>query len=128
MGELFVGTLLYFVKLFKHPKMRISIPELDWELEGTQTVPMLNAAFERIKAIPDPAEDDEDEDKDSDPEYPKIVELLPHRDRCFAQARVFSLAEVLKENLGSNLAGIAFGIDEGMKDPLYTVLYWDDEA
>ena len=136
MGELFVGTLLHIVRLNRDSnKLMISMPGLDWELEGTQTVPMLNAAFDQIEGCPDHSrsmDDLCDESKselrgEAETEYP-VIKLLPHRERCFAQLRLFSLAEVLKANLGSDLVGIAFGIDEGMEDPLHTVLYWADEA
>lgn len=129
MGELFAGTLLYIVRLDRDPgKLMISMPELDWELEGTQTVPMLNAAFERINEIRAGSDVGDGDKDDADHDYPKAIELLPHRERCFAQLLLFSMAEVLKVNLGSDLAGIGFGIDEGFEDPLYTVLYWNDEA
>lgn len=129
MGELFVGTLLHIVRLNEDPnKLMISMPGLDWELEGTQTVPMLNAAFERINEIPAGSDvGDGDADENSNHEYPKIIELLPHRERCFAHLLLLSMTAVLGANLGSHLVGIGFGIDEAMKDPLYTVLYWADE-
>ncbi len=126
MGELMkTGILLHIMKLVGEPgKLMVSIPELEWELVGTQLAALLGAAFDRIQHLADTAIEETDPDEDSVEYTNPATLLLEHRDHCFQQLRLFSMAETLKDNLGSELAGIGFALDEFLEKPCCTVIYW----
>ncbi len=129
MGELYVGLVLSLMKYQDEPgKLQIMLPELEWELDGTQSVPMLNAAFDHLQHLKD-TQITESAPDDESVEYsnPALV-LLEHREQCFDQLRVFSITEILSTNLNAELIGMGVGIDEGLPNPCFTVLYWADKA
>lgn len=138
MGE-YEGILLVMMIVAEESgRYHVSIPETGWELTGSQPVAMMNAAFEQIKEIPgSPIADNEEVEDDTGLGYAPTASptamLLKYRDTCFDHLPLFSMAENLKANLGTDLAGIGFGIDECWKEgslpnPLYTVLYWKEDV
>lgn len=153
MDELKTEIVLNMLRLVEEPyNLVITIPEREWELEGVQPVALLNAAFEEIAnpSVVGEAGDEAPEVRDEEGVAPVewkpchietlpepeegadeapvdlVDRLLEYRDECFAQLRLFSMAEVLEANVGSELVGIGFGINDGLMNPLFTVLYWEE--